>query len=114
MDNSISDEMKRILARLKALSQMDIPQYRSYRRPDGSWADREPVPEYREQEELIRRWHELHALELALAPHPGRLLTSLRLEQLHNSLLDEPQPMDPALLWRIAASVSRNTPASIS
>ncbi len=114
MDNSISDEMKRILARLTALSQMDIPQYRSYRRPDGSWADREPVPEYREREELIRRWHELHALELALAPHPSRLLTSLRLERLHNSLLDDPLPMERAVRGRFAASVSRNPPESIS
>lgn len=114
MDNSISAEMERILARLKELGRMDFPQYRSYRRPDGTWVDREAVPEYQEQKKLIQQWRQLQALERRLAPHPSRPLVSLRLEQLYNSLLDEPQPMDPTLLWHIAVSVSRNAPASIS
>lgn len=114
MDNSISAELERILARLKELGRMDFPQYRSYRRPDGTWVDREAVPEYQEQEKLIQQWRQLQALERRLAPHPSHLLVSLRLEQLYNSLLDEPQPMDPTLLWNIAVSVSRNAPASIS
>lgn len=114
MDNSISAEMERILARLKELGRNDFPQYRSYRRPDGTWVDREAVPEYQEQEKLIQQWRQLQALERRLAPHPSHLLVSLRLEQLYNSLLDEPQPMDPTLLWHIAVSVSRNAPASIS
>lgn len=114
MDNSISAEMERTLARLKELGRMDFPQYRFCRRPDGTWVDREAVPEYQEQEKLIQQWRQLQALERRLAPHPSHLLVSLRLEQLYNSLLDEPQPMDPTLLWHIAVSVSRNAPASIS
>ena len=53
---TLAQEMEDILNRLKELSKLDFPKYRTYKRPDGTWVDREPVPEYLEQEELIRRW----------------------------------------------------------
>lgn len=52
---TLAQEREDIFDRLKELSKMHFPRYRTYRRPDGTWVDREPVPEYLEQETLIRR-----------------------------------------------------------
>lgn len=110
--NTIDQEAERILSRLKELGQLDFPQYRSYRRPDGIWVDREPVPEYLEQQALIGRWRELHAVQRALEQHHDPLLISLRLWVIANSLSEAPAAMDIPLLSRIAVSVDQNTAES--
>lgn len=42
---TLAQEREDIFDRLKELSKMHFPRYRTYRRPDGTWVDREPVPE---------------------------------------------------------------------
>lgn len=107
--NTMAQEAERILERLKELEQLDFPRYRSFRRSDGTWANREPVPEYLEQQELIQRWGELHALQQALEQHQNPLLISLHLWSVANSLSEAPAAMDIPLLSRIAISVYQNT-----
>ncbi|RKI66727.1 hypothetical protein D7V91_11525 [bacterium 1xD42-67] len=103
---TLAQEMEDILNRLKELSKLDFPKYRTYKRPDGTWVDREPVPEYLEQEELIRRWQELQAVEQYFHREHNQLLIGLQLWCLANDLADEPKPMDIPLLVRIATTVS--------
>ena len=52
---TMAQEMEDILIRLRELDQLDFPQYRSYKREDGSWADREPVPKYLEQNGTVNK-----------------------------------------------------------
>lgn len=106
---TMAQEMEDILARLRELEQLDFPQYRTYQRADGTWADREPVPEYLEQKELISRWQEIHAFEQYFHTAHNQLMISLRLWCIANDLRDEPEPMDVPLLARIAKSVYQNT-----
>lgn len=56
---TLAQEQDTILERLRELDKLDFPRYRSYQRADGTWVDRESVPEYLEQEESIRRWWEI-------------------------------------------------------
>ena len=104
---TLAQEMEDILGRLRELDKLDIPQYRSYQGPDGTWVDREPVPEYLEQEELIRRLRELQEIERYFHGEHNSLLIGLRLWRLANDLQDEPEPMDIPLLFRIATTVSK-------
>lgn len=104
---TLAQEREDILNRLKELSGQDFPQYRTYRRPDGTWVDREPVPEHQEQEELIRRWREIRKIEQYFHKEHNELLISLRLWCIANGLKDKPEPMDIPLLFRIAAAVSK-------
>lgn len=106
---TMAQEMEDILIRLRELDQLDFPQYRSYKREDGIWVDREPVPEYLEQTELIRRWEELRLIEQYFHTAHNHLMVSLRLWCIANDLQDEPEPMDVSLLSRIAISVYQNT-----
>ena len=103
--NTLAQEMKLILARLQELEKMDFPQYRSCRRAEGTEVDREPVPEYLEQEELIRRWRELREIEQCFHREHNQLLISLRLWRLSRNFDD---PIDDSLQHRIAISVFRN------
>ena len=73
------------------------------------WVDREPVPEYLEQKELIRRWEELRLIEQHFHTAHNHMMVSLRLWCIANDLQDEPEPMDVSLLSRIAISVYQNT-----
>ena len=102
-----------IWRRLQELSKMNFPQYRTYKNPDGSWTEREPVPEYIEQTRLCQIFHEIMAYENWFCCCHNRLLVSLRLEILANTQQDMPAPMDLNLLFRIAASVYRNAPVCI-
>lgn len=104
---TLAQEREDIFDRLKELSKMHFPRYRTYRRPDGTWVDREPVPEYLEQETLIRRWQELQRIEQYFHMEHNSLLISFRLQYIANSLKDEPEPMDIPLLTRIATTVSK-------
>lgn len=104
---TLAQEMEDIFCRLKELDELNFPQYRTYQRPDGTWVDREPVPEYLEQEELIRRWQEIQKIERYFHTEHNGLLISLRLWCIANSLKDEPEPMNVPLLARIAATVSK-------
>lgn len=52
-----------ILTRLRELSCINFPKYRTYKRPDGTWVEHEMTPEYIEQEELIRRFNEIQKVE---------------------------------------------------
>lgn len=106
---TMAQEMEDILARLRELEQLDFPQYRTYRRADGTWVDRELVPEYLEQKELISRWQEIHAFEQYFNTAHNPLMISLRLWCIANDLQDEPEPMDVPLLAWIAKSVYQNT-----
>lgn len=106
---TMAQEMEDILARLRELEQLDFPQYRTYRRADGTWVEREPAAEYLEQKELISRWQEIHAFEQYFHTAHNPLMISLRLWCITNNLLDEPEPMDVSLLARIAQSVYQNT-----
>lgn len=106
--NTMAQEMERIFARLRELGKSDFPHCRSYRRPDGTWADREPTQEYLEQEELIRKWRELQKIGRYFHAEHNPLLISLRLNCIADSLVDDPAVMDIPLLTRIALSVYRN------
>lgn len=106
-NKTLAQEQEDIFDRLKELGKLDFPQYRTYQRPDGTWVDREPVPEYLEQEALIRRWRELQRIEQYFHREHNHLLVSLRLRCIANSLKDEPEPMDIPLLTRIAMMVSK-------
>lgn len=107
--STMTQEMERILVRLRELKKLEFPRYLSYRRPDGVWVDREPVPEYLEQEELIQRWRDLQKIERYFCSEHNSLLISLRLRCISNNLADEPAALDIPLLTRIALSVYRNT-----
>lgn len=100
---TLAQEMEDIFNRLKELDKLDFPKYRTYKRPDGTWVDREPVPEYLEREELIRRWQELQAIERYFHSEHNQLLTELRLQCIAN---DQRKPMDIPLLICIAKMVS--------
>ena len=106
-NKTLAQEQEDIFDRLKELGKLDFPQYRTYQRPDGTWVDREPVPEYLEQEALIRRWRELQRIEQYFHMEHNHLLIALRLRCIANSLKDEPEPMDIPLLTRIATTVSK-------
>lgn len=106
---TMAQEMKDILIRLRELDQLDFPQYQSYKREDGIWVDRELVPEYLEQKELIRRWEKLRLIEQYFHTAHNHMMVSLRLWCIANDLQDEPEPMDVSLLSRIAISVYQNT-----
>lgn len=75
---TMAQEMEDILIRLRELDQLDFPQYRSYKREDGIWVDREPVPEYLEQKELIRRWEKLRLIEQYFHTAHNHMMVSLR------------------------------------
>lgn len=105
---TVAQEIEEILARLRELDKQDFPQYRTYRREDGAWIDREPVPEYLEQEQLICRWQELRKIEQYFHMEHNQLLIDLRLQCIANSLADEPMPMDLPLLTHIAQAVFSN------
>lgn len=107
---SLSEYKDGIKNRLLMLFQLDIPRYRSYRKPDGTWVDREVAPEYMEREALCRIWREITDYENWFQSHSNPLLVSLRLQLLVNSLLDEPEPIDIRLQSRIAQSVYTNAP----
>ena len=100
---TLAQEMEDIFNRLKELDKLDFPMYRTYRHPDGTWVDREPVPEYLEREELIRRWQELQAIERYFHSEHNQLLIELRLQCIAN---DQRKPMDIPLLICIAKMVS--------
>lgn len=104
---TLAQEMEDILGRLQELDKLDFPQYRSYQRPDGTWVDREPVPEYLEQEKLIRRWQEIQKIEQYFHMEHNELLVSHRLWCIANNLKDDPEPMNVPLLARIATTVSK-------
>ena len=104
---TLAQEREAIFDRLKELAKLDFPQYRTYQHPDSAWADREPVPEYLEQEGLIRRWRELQRIERYFHMEHNQLLIDLRLWCIANGLKDEPEPMDIPLLARIATTVSK-------
>lgn len=103
--STMAQEMEHILARLRELEKMSFPQVRSYRRADGVEVDREPVPEYLEQEQLIRRWRELRKVEQYFHAEHNHLLISLRLWCIGR---DPESPIDIPLQRRIAISVYQN------
>lgn len=106
-NKTLAQEQEDIFNRLKELGKMEFPQYRTYQRPDGTWVDREPVPEYLEQKELIRRWWEIQKIAQYFHMEHNQLLITLRLRRIANSLKDEPEQMDIPLLSRIAMTVSK-------
>ena len=54
----MAEHQREILARLRELAKQDFLQWRNYQTADGEWIDCGPVPEYLEQQELIRRsWY---------------------------------------------------------
>lgn len=111
METETLEEYKaRIWARLTALSKMEFPQSRTYMKPDGTWAEREPVPGYMEEERLQQIWWQIMAYENWFNSCHNHLLISLRLDGLANQLKDQPEPMDIELLYRIAVSVYHNAP----
>lgn len=106
---TMADEMNAILSRLQELDKMDFPRFRTYKKPDGTWVDRELVPEYLEQAELTRKVGEILDLERYFHREHNPLLVSLRLECLANT---EGHPMDVPLLARIARAVYSNSPVA--
>lgn len=102
---TLAQEYDAILERLWELNKLDFPQYRSYQRTDGTWVDREPVPEYLEQEELIRRWREIRKIEEYFHSEHNPLIISLRLTA-------DTKSMDIPLLTCIAISVYQNSAVS--
>lgn len=102
------EEMEEISARLRELSGLDYPHYRTFQRPDGTWVERQPTPEHMEEEELIRRFWELDAVRRALELHQNPLIISLHLQVLSDSLEDVEPPTDLNLSARIAQSVYNN------
>ena len=102
---TLAQEQDAILERLRELDKLDVPRYRSYQRADGTWVDREPVPEYLEQEGLIRRWWEIREIERYFHSAHNPLMISLR-------LIGDAKSMDIPLLTRIAISVYQNAAAN--
>ena len=98
---TLAQEQNAILERLRELDKLNYPHYRSYQCADGTWVDREPVPEYLEQEELIRRWWEIREIERYFHSAHNPLLISLR-------LIGDAETMNIPLLTRIAVSVYQN------
>ncbi len=111
---TMAQEMEDILVRLRELERMDFPQYRTYKRSDGTWVDHEPVPEYLEQKELIRRYEELLAIKRYFDTFNtyNPLMVSVRLLDIENNLKDAPDQIDLFLLSRIARSVYKNAPVT--
>lgn len=109
MSETLSAYKHKIWNHLAELSSRELPQFRSYRNADGTWTDREPVPEYAEREELIKTWNEIMSYENWFATRHDPLLVSLALWQIANTLREPPEPMNMDLQTRIAASVYRNT-----
>lgn len=102
----MAQDMEQLLVRLRELGEIDFPQYRSYRREDGTEVDHSCTPEYLEQTELIRRWWELREIEQYFHMEHNHLLISLRLQ----CIARKPEErIDFPLQWRIATSVYRNT-----
>lgn len=106
-EKTLAQEMEDIFDRLKELDKLDFPQYRSYQRPDGTWVDREPIPEYLEREKLIRRWQEIQKIERYFHSEHNDLLISFRLWRIANDLSDNPEPMNIPLMLRIVTSVCK-------
>ena len=102
---TLAQEQDAILERLRKLDKLDFPQYRSYQRADGTWVDLDPVSEYLEQEELIRRWREIRKIEQHFHSEHNPLMISLR-------LIADTKSMDIPLLTRIAISVYQNSAVS--
>lgn len=102
-------EMENIMERLKELGKLDYPHKRTYRVPDGDWIT-EDVPEYLEEQSLIKRWYELQNYERALAPGYCRnhLMLSLRLGSPFADI--SKAEYDTTLATRIAVSVYENKP----
>ena len=98
-------EMENIMERLRELGKMDYPHKRTRYIPGGG-AITEDVPEYLEEQALIKRWYELQKYERALDPSYCRnsLLISLRLSFVIKA------EFDPKIAARIAISVYRNSP----
>lgn len=105
---TMAGQQREILSRLRELAKLDLPQCRSYRTADGKWVDREPVPEYLEQQELIRRWQELHAVEQYFSRCHNPLLVGLRLNAIADGLNRPTSQEKWALQYRIAVSVYEN------
>ena len=100
-------EMDKIMERLRELSKLEFPRYRSHYASDGNLVT-EATAEYLEQESLIVRWNEFFEYEKALAGAVCRnhLLVSLRLR----SVVHGPARFDPTVAATIAISVYRNSP----
>lgn len=102
-----------ILARLKELSRIDFPKYRTYKRPDGTWVEYEMTPEYKEQERLIKKFNEIQEVEHYFFGKRKNEL-SIALEQWAIELWVLGEPMSPQtyeIQSRIAYVVYTNTPA---
>ena len=110
---TMAERQREILARLGELAKLDFPQYRSYRTAEGEWIDREPVPEYLEQQELIRRWQELQAIERYFGGCHNRLLVGLRLSAIADGLSCPTRLVNKALQHRIAVSVGGNVQGNL-
>lgn len=102
------EEMEEISARLRELSGLHYPHYRTFQRPDGTWVERQPTPEHMEEEELIRRFWELDAVRRAMEPHRNPLMISLHLQMLSDNLKGVKPPTDLEILMKIAQSVYSN------
>ena len=98
-------EMKNIMERLRELGKLDYP-YKRTRYIPGGGTITEDVPEYLEEQELIRRWYELRKYEMALDPFhcKNHLLISLRIG------FSVKAEYNPELAARIAISVYQNSP----
>lgn len=101
-------EMEEILDRLRVLGEKPYPQFRSYRREDGTWVDREITPGYVEETQLLSKWRQLQEYDLALSPdrEHNSLLIQHRLQLLTAGLTQI--YYDAYLLWRIAVTVYGN------
>ena len=116
MEAKISEEvfipyhtmMENIMTRLEELGKLNPPKRRTHYTLDGPVT--EDVPEYYEQEELIRRWYELQRYKRAIDPayHHNRLIVALNLEFVVSGVAD----FDPTVAARIAVSVYTNSPWS--
>lgn len=108
LQKTLYEELESINKRLKELSEMNYPNYRSGYNADGIWVDMEPVPEYLEETDLIGRARELyHAKELlAQGRRRNPLMISLLIW-----LMSEPLDEEAIKLQtRIAQSVYMNKP----
>ena len=110
---SLSEYKEEITKRLHTLAALSFPQFRSYRKPDGTWVDKEPVPEHIECEDLCRIWYEITDFENWFHREKNRLIISLRLRIIGDALEAETVPIDLNLQARIAQSVYTNAPAQL-
>ena len=101
--------MNDIMTRLEELGKLRFPQYRTHYTQDGVFVT-EAVPEYLEQEELIKRWYQLQDYERALEPsyQHNRLLISLNISLAVSGYANA--SYDPTVAARIAVSVYTNSP----